>query len=554
MSFKKRFGVSFVALVAICGVVVAPLMSNGFKAKADQANEPSVSAQQVVNKDNNQPTLNGKVITSDADITVDMLTKQLSQSSGTTVTKIGSTSDMLNYIKNRDSFYKPQLPIRITAVDNSTLKYFPKIANQGSIGSCTAWATVYYQFSYAVNKALNRDGKLEENTFSPMWVYNMINEGIDNGTFYSDAMTVLAEVGAVPYTSVPSYTVNRADNITNINATKENWIEASKYRVSEFYHIDLYNRDIDTVFTCNTDVDLETIKKALATGEVLTGTTYSDKWIKDTIKSNEYVSENNKYLGESIITMCNNESYGAHRITIVGYNDDIWVDINQNGSIEKGEKGAFKIANSWGENSDNNGFVWMSYDALNRVSSLSDTGNVGLNGDNREAGLFDVIGFKVDVDGSDSDCFLALDLETTNADEIHVNVVATDKTTGEEVGNFNPVPFRYSNTIYNLGQNGINGSMNNKGQFYIDLGNVVQGLTKDTIDNYDWKITIVDLEKDTNYLNVNGAKIYVASEDRYIETALRVPMPINGKSLVVCYGTINQTEVLNEICEPEAVG
>ena len=66
-----------------------------------------------------------------------------------------------------------------------------------------------------------------------MWVYNMINEGIDNGTFYSDAMTVLAEVGAVPYTSVPSYTVNRADNITNINATKENWIEASKYRVSE---------------------------------------------------------------------------------------------------------------------------------------------------------------------------------------------------------------------------------------------------------------------------------------------------------------------------------
>lgn len=35
-------------------------------------------------------------------------------------------------------------------------------------------------------------------------------------------------------------------------------------------------------------------------------------------------------------------------MTLVGYNDNIWVDINGNGIVDNGEKGAFKIANSWG--------------------------------------------------------------------------------------------------------------------------------------------------------------------------------------------------------------
>ena len=46
-------------------------------------------------------------------------------------------------------------------------------------------------------------------------------------------------------------------------------------------------------------------------------------------------------------------------MTLVGYNDNIWVDINHDGKIQTGEKGAFKIANSWGADYEggNNGFI-----------------------------------------------------------------------------------------------------------------------------------------------------------------------------------------------------
>ena len=36
-------------------------------------------------------------------------------------------------------------------------------------------------------------------------------------------------------------------------------------------------------------------------------------------------------------------------MTIVGYDDDIWYDINEDGKVQEGEKGAFKVANSWGD-------------------------------------------------------------------------------------------------------------------------------------------------------------------------------------------------------------
>ena len=58
-------------------------------------------------------------------------------------------------------------------------------------------------------------------------------------------------------------------------------------------------------------------------------------------------------------------------MTVVGYNDDIWVDINSNGFVDPGEKGAFRIANSWGTGWGEGGFCWMSYDALKNPSAVS---------------------------------------------------------------------------------------------------------------------------------------------------------------------------------------
>ena len=68
--------------------------------------------------------------------------------------------------------------------------------------------------------------------------------------------------------------------------------------------------------------------------------------------------------------MCiRDRSNGGHALTVVGYNDNICCDVNGNGKIEASEKGAFKIANSWGTGWGNSGYIWVLYDALNGVSA-----------------------------------------------------------------------------------------------------------------------------------------------------------------------------------------
>ena len=51
-------------------------------------------------------------------------------------------------------------------------------------------------------------------------------------------------------------------------------------------------------------------------------------------------------------------------MTIVGYNDDLWVDLNGDGLVTADEKGALRIANSWGTGWGEAGFCWLAYQAL----------------------------------------------------------------------------------------------------------------------------------------------------------------------------------------------
>ena len=66
-----------------------------------------------------------------------------------------------------------------------------------------------------------------------------------------------------------------------------------------------------------------------------------------------------------------NGTSGSHEMTVVGYNDNIWVDINGNGAVDPGEKGAFRVANSWPTWWLEGGFTWISYDALLKASAVA---------------------------------------------------------------------------------------------------------------------------------------------------------------------------------------
>ena len=552
--FGKRLCATILAAAVVAGVSYGPISSNaGMFDFLKSKTSVQKTKTKKLNTTNTLKSANPDV-NSDADIGIDLLSEQLGEE--VTVVKLKNENQITRYLKGNKSIMNRYNPLDITSVDNSKRKYFPKIDTQGSIGSCTAWATVYYQFSYAVNKALNRDGKLPENTFSPTWTYNLINEGRNQGTYYSDTLAALSQIGAVPMTMVPAYTYEEGNNIRDIHATKENWLEASKYKVSEFYNIDLKNRDYDTVVTCNDDADLDAIKKALFMGEILSATTYSDNWNRQTIQSNQWNKENDKHIGETIITRCDGDTYGSHRITIVGYNDDIWVDINEDGRVDKGEKGAFKIANSWGDYYDNDGFVWMSYDAINKVSSVKDSENVKLKSYLRKAALFDIIGFKVDVDENKRDCFVKIDMETDNADQVAVNITATDRTTGEMINALCPIPFLFSDTFQNLGMTGFDGSNgSSRGEFYLDLTNVVPEINKENLENYDIDIVVSDTFENGSPVKVNDIDIYIKSENKYLGTAFSNTngKVLNNQAVRVKYGSTSEVQI-EEPYWPEAVG
>jgi C1A family cysteine protease len=108
----------------------------------------------------------------------------------------------------------------------------------------------------------------------------------------------------------------------------------------------------------------------LANGYILNFHTLVFNWLYTTIKYNINASEDNKFIGENACSAVCGSSGIGHCLTIVGYNDSIWIDINDNNVVDAGELGAFKIANSWGTNWGNKGYMWFAYDALKQYSTI----------------------------------------------------------------------------------------------------------------------------------------------------------------------------------------
>ncbi len=79
--------------------------------------------------------------------------------------------------------------------------------------------------------------------------------------------------------------------------------------------------------------------------------------------------DDNAFEGEWAVAASEGQE-GGHSMTLVGYNDHLWIDVNGNGRVERGEKGALKAVNSEGTDYRNGGFVWIAYDALRPSSQV----------------------------------------------------------------------------------------------------------------------------------------------------------------------------------------
>ncbi|MCB9757576.1 MAG: C1 family peptidase [Candidatus Omnitrophica bacterium] len=245
-----------------------------------------------------------------------------------------------------------------TFVDNSQNPWFPPIRSQGSLGSCAPFSITYYQLSYMQA----RDKDIAINTgdtnvvYSPKFVYNLINYGQNAGSSFSDNYQILENNGAPTWAELP-YNSDYLSWPTNAQI----WRNALNARINPVQ----YTRDI------NTPAGLEQLKQLLNNGYILIFGTYIYDWRFTTIKNNVLSSADDPFINQNIASYAINNSKGGHSMTIVGYNDDIWTDINGNGVVDTGELGALKIANSWGSGWGNSGFMWLAYDAIQTTSKVA---------------------------------------------------------------------------------------------------------------------------------------------------------------------------------------
>ncbi len=414
------------------------------------------------------------------------------------------------------------------SVDNSDSKFFPEVKSQGSIGSCVAWAQTYYQFTYTMNKAMNIE-TTPENTFSPKWIYNIANGGKDEGSFSDNVYDIMKKQGNVPWSMVPY-----DNDYLTWSPNEEIWKTSIKYRIKSYQYFENIGNENNSLITSTDDTDLEAMKAALSNGDVLTFSTYIGSWKLSNIKKNAQIPENDNYEGE-YVAIAQNGSNGSHRMTIVGYNDNIWTDINDNNTIDDGEMGAFKVANSWGNSYANNGFIWVAYDALNEISSVSGVENSS----NRYQILLNVTRIDVLPYNTGADLYLKYTLNSSDRTQTKGYVIV------EKDGTEYYFPIFSQLVFWNVGVYSYDGTTNaNDGTMVFALDNAVSGINSDNFDEYTWSVKFVDENSDNNILTVKDAEIIDENTNKTYKSENIYPFTLDGEEKTVEFSKTSSNNII----------
>ncbi len=431
---------------------------------------------------------------------------------------ISSLSDYYNLINTNESGKKEiastgasSLP---SSVDNSTSPYFPEIDTQGSLNSCVPFACTYYQFTYEMNR-LRGVTTTKDNTFSPKWAFNFLNHGTGSGTNYALVYGILKQHGC-PFNKSFPYD---AKDYLSWSTDEKVWREAMRYRLKDhqlFERIGTEGLEI----TSPDDADLLPIKASLANGDILTCSTFitSVEKGKKKFKTNPNAPENDKYVNEQYLRELP-ATEGGHRMTIVGYNDNLWCDINENDKVDPGEMGALKIANSWGKNYANKGFLWFAYDSLNHVSCVE-----GIKENpNRYHALTEITRMEVCANEG-NDIYLKFTVNTSNRQKF--SVIFEASLHGSEYKRYMLDDARYFGTSDN---NAFDGTKNAcDATFVYPLNDLCPELTKDNFEDYDFSITIKDTASDSSTVIVKNVSLVNEHTGREYKANANYPATLNG--------------------------
>lgn len=403
-----------------------------------------------------------------------------------------------------------------SSVDLSQTKYFPPVGDQGGLGSCTTFSAVYYQFSYEVNKSRNVEATYE-NTRSPQVVYNFVNAGNESGTVYTSNYDFLKHFGAPTMSEVPYSDKDSMD----WHADEGIWREGIRARLKDYTVYDDVGID-DKQITSPDDTDLLDIKTQLNNNKIVGYSTFVGSWLYGNLKTHSDVPANDDFENEYCVTVCDGTK-GAHAMAIVGYNDDIWVDVNNNDAVDAGEMGAFKVVNSYSDAYCNNGFVWVAYDALNEVSSVE-----GYTG-NRHPIFEDLRTITVRDYNDLSDIYIEYTLNTAKRTQHEVVFTAEKDGTVETWEMFYGAGGGYKNEINEGAFDGTDVACD--GTFVCPLDNIAPDFTYEDFENYNWSIEFKDTSEDSNPLIVKDVRIVNELTGEIYAVESNLPYTLDGSSV-----------------------
>lgn len=254
------------------------------------------------------------------------------------------------------------------AVDNSTLASFPPVRSQGSLGSCASFSSVYYAGTHMLGTARgfnNRNNADNTTKLSPKWAYNMVNDGQNAGSWFTAVFDLLVKHGAPSWAAFPYSDANPPTSYREWSTDAALWRGAVRYRFSQH----------GKVSNLSTSTGLDQLKSLLVNGFMLLYATDIYGWQWTTIANDPSTTADDAYVGQPVCPVARADSSG-HAMTVVGYNDTLWVDLNKNGVVDAGERGALRVVNSWGTGWKHNGFAWLAYDALKPTSAVAGGDNV----------------------------------------------------------------------------------------------------------------------------------------------------------------------------------